>query len=108
MTGCKIASPKYFMTKEHKSQHDSLLNSSHSQYKLLLFWLPVCLGISYSIAQHYFRHVTPKNIWGLVHFTASAPGCQELQLCHCINQFAETMQCSTSVAERMYHSHQEN
>jgi len=45
MTGCKIASPKYFMTKEHKSQHDSLLNSSHSQYKLLLFWLPVCLGI---------------------------------------------------------------
>jgi len=43
---------KYFTTIEHKREYDSLLNEPKIAYrnKRLPFWLPTCLGISYSTA----------------------------------------------------------
>jgi len=42
--------------------------------KLILFWLQICIGISYSAAKHFtFRPVRPVSKTG-AHFIACAPG----------------------------------
>ena len=50
--------------------------------KLILFWLQICIGISYSAAKHFtFKPVRPLSKTG-AHFIACAPGRREPQLCH--------------------------
>ena len=51
--GAKLPRQKYFLTKEHKSEHDKSLLSEPKQAfrdKRSLFLLPACLSISYPTA----------------------------------------------------------
>jgi len=72
------------MTNEHKTEYDCLIDSLLKQpkvvcrNKLLLFWLPTCLGSSYSIVLHFHLvsgPVPPTKIGGIG--SASALGAEK-------------------------------
>jgi len=76
------------MTNEHKSEYDCLIDSLLKQpkvvcrNKLLLFWLPTCLGSSYSIVLHFHLvsgPVPPAKIGGIG--SASALGAEKSRHC---------------------------